>query len=141
MYTRTQIIVTALTAILFLGAGCATTKTDAAADTPTEQTQNHKEHHPEGAAQTTQKVSDQSGMMGKSGMMGDGMMGDGMMGNGMMNMNQMMGMMDKCMTMHEDGKMCDQQMMEKCQEKMDQADCNKMRTQMKNQEKIKKNKK
>ncbi len=48
-----------------------------------------------------------------------------------MNMNGMKSMMNNCMTNNKDGKMCDQEMMTKCEEKMGQADCTKMMKKMK----------
>lgn len=121
--TPSQILAASLVAILFLGTGCATTKAESPAST---QTQNHEEHHPE--AQAAQKESAGSDMMGKDDMMGGGMMGK-------MDMNKMMGMMYQCMDMHKDGKMCDHQMMEKCQENMSKQDCMKMMKQAKKDEK------
>ena len=50
--------------------------------------------------------------------------GHDMMGS--MNMDAMKGMMQECMQMHKDSKMCDNQTMEKCQEKMGKAECKKM---------------
>ena len=45
---------------------------------------------------------------------------------GSMNMDGMMGMMHECKEMHKDGKMCDEQCMDKCQEKMGKGECQKM---------------
>jgi hypothetical protein len=118
----------ALTAILLFGTGCASTKAEAPADA-----QAHQEHHPEG--QANQKTDTSSSEKPGAGMMGGGMMNGGMMGK--MDMNQMKGMMQKCMAMHKDGKMCDHQMMTKCQENMDQRDCMKMMTDSKKQTKSK----
>ena len=123
-----QMIAMSLTAFLFLGTGCATTKAEAPADA---QAQNHEEHHPEG--EVAQKDNSQSDMMGKGGMMGGGMMNNGMMGK--MDMSQMMGMMQQCMAMHKDGQMCDHQTMEKCQENMGKQQCMNMMKQAKKQEK------
>ena len=127
-------IAMALTGILFLGTGCATTKAEAPAET---QAQDHEKHHPENQAQDTQESS--GSMMGKEGMMGDGMMKNGMMDK--MDMTQMKGMMHECMEMHKDGKMCDHNTMGKCQEKMGKAECKKMMTQMKSKEKSENKKK
>ncbi|MER2511131.1 MAG: hypothetical protein ABTQ25_01690 [Nitrosomonas ureae] len=118
-----QMIAMSLTAILFLGTGCATTKAEAPADA---QAQNHEEHHPEGEA--VKADTSQSDMMGKGGMMNNGMMGK-------MDMGQMMGMMQQCMAMHKDGNMCDHQTMEKCQENMGKQQCMNMMNQAKKQEK------
>ena len=125
-----QAIAISLTAILFLGTGCASTK---AADTATatQEAQNHEEHHPEGEAAKTD--TSKSGMMGNGGMMGGGMMNNGMMGK--MDMNQMMGMMQQCMAMHKDGQMCDHQTMEQCQKGMGKQQCMNMMKQAKKQEK------
>ena len=49
----------------------------------------------------------------------------------MMDMNGMKSMMNDCMTMNKDGKMCSQETMTKCEEKMGQADCAKMMKKMK----------
>jgi len=76
--------------------------------TPT--AQSHEEHHPEGKPATEKQ---DSGMMGS------------------MNMDDMKGMMHECMEMHKDKKMCNQQCMDKCQEKMGKAECQKMMKQMK----------
>jgi len=134
MKTRIQTITMSLIAILFLGAGCATTKAETPAET---QTQNHEEHHPE--AQTAKKDSGGSETMQNGGMMGGRMMNNGMMGK--MDMGQMTGMMQQCMAMHKDDKMCDHQMMEKCQENMGKQDCMKMMSETKRQEKATKTKK
>lgn len=61
------------------------------------------------------------------------MMDHGKMGS--MNMEGMKGMMQECMQMHKDGKMCDHQTMEKCQEKMGKTECKKMMKKMKSKEK------
>lgn len=63
----------------------------------------HSAHHPEGQAADTKK--DEEGMMGKM---------------------DMKGMMHECMSMHKDGKMCDHEMMEKCQKQMGKGECHKM---------------
>lgn len=52
-------------------------------------------------------------------------------GKGNMDMDQMMGMMHDCMKMHKDGKMCNHEMMNKCEEKMGKEDCEKMMKKMK----------
>lgn len=129
MKTKTlpQVILMSLTAILFFGTGCATTKAEVPANA---QTENHEEHHPE-VRKTAQTESSQSDMMEKGGMMNSGMMGK-------MDMNQMMGMMNECMKMHKDGKMCDHQTMEKCQENMSKQECMKMMKQAKKEEKSEK---
>lgn len=43
-----------------------------------------------------------------------------------MDMDQMMKMKHDCMSMHNDNKMCDDEMMEKCQQQMDKKECQKM---------------
>lgn len=65
-----------------------------------------------------------------------GMDKGGMMGN--MDMESMKGMMHECMEMHKDGKMCDHDMMDKCQKQMGKGDCQKMMKQAKKEEKSKK---
>ena len=80
------------------------------------------QHHPKGSAPDTNK--DQ--------------MGKEMMG-GQMNMDAMHAMMGECMKMHNDGKMCDNQMMENCKMKMDKGECKKMIKQAKAHEKMKAN--
>jgi hypothetical protein len=96
------------------------------------------------APSTTQAVdhTKMHGTMDHGAMMKDGKMDHGaMMKEGMKNhmeMGQMSGMMHQCMEAHKDGKMCDQQMMEKCQEKMAQGECKKMMETMKSQDKGKK---
>lgn len=72
--------------------------------------ENHDQHHPEG--QSKEKPKD-TGMMGS------------------MKMDDMMGMMHECMSGGKDGKMCDHETMQKCQEKMGKGDCQKMMKQAK----------
>lgn len=84
------------------------------------------EHHPEGTKQEAAKETVKKDEMG---------MGMGMMGSG-----DMMKMMHDCMAQHKDGKMCEHQTMEKCQEKMNMADCRKMMKQNKAKEKTAKKK-
>jgi hypothetical protein len=43
-----------------------------------------------------------------------------------MDMNHMSGMKNDCMKEHKDNKMCDDQTMKKCEEKMGAGDCSKM---------------
>lgn len=107
--------------LLILGAGCASKQAAS------------EEHHPEVQAQ--QKAGEGAGMMGQGGMMGPG----GMMDK--MDMSQMTGMMHDCMAMHKDGKMCEQQCMEKCQANMEKGDCQKMMKDVKKDEKKAKGKK
>jgi hypothetical protein len=82
-------------------------------------TENHEGHHPEGQAKDAAK---DTGMMGS------------------MKMDDMKGMMHECMEMHKDGKMCDHDMMNKCQEKMSKGECDKMMKQAKAHEKATKKK-
>lgn len=93
-------------------------------------TENHEAHHPDGQApaKTTDKPAE-SGKMGSMKM-------DGMMGS--MNMDNMHGMMKECMDMHKDGKMCEHEMMEKCEANMKKGDCQKMMKQAKAKNKAKK---
>lgn len=56
----------------------------------------------------------------KGGMAEHGMMGE------KMDMEKMHSMMNDCMQMHKDGKMCEGQAMEQCQKGMDKKDCMKM---------------
>ncbi len=50
---------------------------------------------------------------------------------GKMNMENMKGMMHDCKGMKQDGKMCDQNMMKKCQTEMSKNECDKMMKQAK----------
>jgi len=127
-----QMIAMCLTTILFLGTGCATTKNESPAE---KQAQDHEEHHP--AAQAAKKGSRESDAMGKGGMMGGGMMNNGMMGK--MDKGQMTTMMRQCMQMH-DGKACDHETMQKCQENMGKEKCMTMMNEVKKQEPTKKTK-
>ncbi len=113
---KTALVATvAIASFIFFGTAYAEDK--AATATP----QSHEEHHPD--AQAPEKdtgkmpMGDQGGMMGK------------------MDMSQMQGMMHECMEMHKDGKMCDHDMMSKCQEKMGKGECSKMMKQAKAQNK------
>ena len=83
--------------------------------------EDHSAHHPE--EKTTTAPADKPGMPG---------MGGGM---GSMKMDEMMGMMSQCKEMHKDGKMCDQEMMQKCETNMKKGECQKMMKQAKVQEK------
>lgn len=84
-------------------------------------TQDHGAHHPEGKAPA--KGVSQGGMMGD------------------MKMDDMKGMMHECMEKHKDGKMCDHNMMQKCEGKMSKAECQKMMKQAKVESKSDKKKK
>ena len=77
----------------------------------------HDQHHPEGQAKEMPK---DNGMMGS------------------MKMDDMMGMMHECMEMHKDGKMCNHEAMNKCQEKMGKSECKKMMKQAKAKQKTEK---
>lgn len=127
---KRQLLISKLmvTAIILAGVGLATQSAYSQQDS---QKQDHEKHHPEG--QPPAKKEDAGNMMGKHGMK------DGMMGK--MNMGEMKEMMHQCMSMHNDGKMCDHQMMEKCQEGMGKGECTKMMGQMKKAEKADKQKK
>lgn len=116
-----QMIALSLTTILFLGSACSTTKAQAPAS---EQSLNHEAHHPEGAV--AQNDNGPSDMMQKGSMMGGGMMEK-------MDMKQMMGMRQQCMSMRNDGQLCDHQTMEKCQENMDEQQCTNMMKQSQKQ--------
>lgn len=64
-------------------------------------------------------------------------MGKGMgmeMGMGKMKRENMKGMMHECMGMNKDRKMCDQDMMQKCQKEMSKGECDKMMKQAKAQD-------
>lgn len=78
--------------------------------TPKADAQAHEQHHPEGQAKEEAK---DTGMMGS------------------MKMDDMMTMMHECKDMHKDGKMCDHEMMEKCQSNMSKGECQKMMKQAK----------
>ena len=56
---------------------------------------------------------------------------------GKMDIAQMHTMMGECMKMHSDGKMCDKNTMNKCQENMGKAECKKMMKHTKAQSKTK----
>ncbi|MBC7370964.1 MAG: hypothetical protein H7326_05325 [Bdellovibrionaceae bacterium] len=89
---------------------------------PTAATESHEGHHPETnapAAQDAKAADGHDGMMGK------------------MDMN---GMMHECMEMHKDGKMCDHDMMAKCETKMGKGECQKMMKQAKKEHKKSKTK-
>ena len=47
----------------------------------------------------------------------------------------MMGMMHECAKSHKDGKMCQHEMMEKCESEMTKDECAKMMKEMKNKHK------
>ncbi|HPI39424.1 MAG TPA: hypothetical protein PLJ21_01385 [Pseudobdellovibrionaceae bacterium] len=80
------------------------------------------EHHPEGAAkEETQKKAEPSS--------GHDVGGMGMMGK--MDMGQMHTMMGECMKTHKNGKMCDHDMMDKCQKQQGKDACMKMMNEMK----------
>jgi len=57
-----------------------------------------------------------------------------------MDMNEMTGMMHECMEMKKNGKMCEHQTMEKCEEKMGKGECHKMMKDVKKSEKKSKTK-
>ena len=80
-------------------------------------------HHPEAKTSTTASptpdMSDKGGMMEK------------------MDMGQMHSMMNECMQTHKDGKMCNHDMMDKCQAKMGKDECQKMMKDMKKEPKKK----
>lgn len=108
----------ALTTLFLFGANFAF-----AEDPKNTQAQDHKEHHPEEPA--AKKGATDSKKMGKMDM-------------NQMDMNQMMDMMHECMKMHNDGKMCDHQTMEKCEANMSKSECKKMMSQAKKKESTKK---
>jgi hypothetical protein len=78
------------------------------------------EHHPEEKKDAPKAEATASG-------------DQGMMGN--MDMHEMM---NECMKMHKDGKMCEHTMMEKCESKMDKSECKKMMKDAKKDSKKKK---
>ena len=90
--------------------------------------QSHEQHHPEGLSKERKDNGAKVGEMPNHGMMGK------------MDMGHMKGMMQECMSMHKDGKMCDHQAMEKCQEHMKKGECQKMMEQAKTKEKVEKGK-
>lgn len=67
--------------------------------------EDHQAHHPEGQVTEVKKEE--------------------------MDMNHMHSMMSECMKMHKDSKMCDHQMMEKCEKQMAKNDCMKMKNKTK----------
>lgn len=117
MKIKTLIKMNSMILVAFLAFGMAQ-----AAD----QTGSHEEHHPDVKAPTKTEGAE---MMGKEGMMGQ------------MDMNQMSGMMHKCMEMHKDGEMCEHQSMEQCQAKMGKAECQKIMKDVKKNQKKSKDKK
>jgi hypothetical protein len=88
------------------------------AQTSVPDTQGHEAHHPEG--QVPAKAGDMGSQSGKM---------------DSMKMDDMQGMMHQCMDMHKDGKMCDHEMMEKCEANMKKGECQKMMKQAKAHEK------
>lgn len=72
----------------------------------------HEEHHPD--SKTVPEKSGDMKMDDKGGMMDK------------MDMGKMKGMMNECMEMHKDQKMCNHNMMENCQKKMNKDECQKM---------------
>lgn len=56
-------------------------------------------------------------------------------GMGMTGAMNMHGMMQECMSQHKNGKMCEHDTMEKCQQHMKKADCAKMMKETKTKEK------
>lgn len=81
--------------------------------------QEHEQHHPAEQGKDAAPMGDQGGMMGK------------------MDMSHMHDMMKDCKSMHKDGKMCDHEMMEKCEKEMGKGDCQKMMKQAKAKTKTK----
>lgn len=59
-------------------------------------------------------------------------------GQGMMGKMDMHEMMNECMKMHKDSKMCEHNMIEKCESKMDKSECQKMMKNAKEADKKKK---
>ena len=108
--------ITKILAAVFAVAALATANLALAEDKAPAAGENHEQHHPEGQA-AKEKPKD-------SGMKGGGM-----------NMEGMMGMMHECMSAGKDGKMCDHETMQKCQEKMGKGDCQKMMKQAKAKDK------
>lgn len=82
----------------------------------------HEGHHPDAKAATSNEAAP---------MAGHEMMGE-------MDMSQMKGMMQDCMKTHKDGKMCNHEAMNKCEEKMGKEHCEKMMKKMKVSKKDKK---
>lgn len=121
MRTNMKTIIAAIAATVLMLGGYAIAEEKVIAP----KSESHDQHHPEG--QSAEKSKD-------SVMMDGGMMGK-------MDMSQMKGMMHDCMGMHKDGKMCDHQAMEKCQENMKKDECQKMMKQAKAKEKLNKAKK
>ena len=59
---------------------------------------------------------------------------------GSMHMDEMMKDMNECKNMHMEAKLCDHQMMEKCQKNMGKGECQKMMKQAKANQKTEKKK-
>ena len=91
---------------------------------------NHDEHHP---AQETKKKEIKKKETKKKesakSSKGNAEMQSGMAGS--MGSGNMKDMMNNCMQMHKDSKMCSDEMMHKCEEKMDHEKCMKMMDEMK----------
>lgn len=101
---KTILMTIAAASLTFVGVAFAEdTKAPAA-------TENHEQHHTE--SQAKEKPKD-AGMMGS------------------MKMDDMTGMMHDCTSGGKDGRMCDHETMQKCQEKMGKGDCLKMMKQAK----------
>lgn len=84
----------------------------------------HEEHHPDSKTMPDKigdmKMNEKGGMMDK------------------MDMDKMKGMMNECMEMHKDGKMCNHDTTEKCQNEMSKEECQKMMKKVKTKTKAKK---
>ncbi len=104
---KTQIF-SALAALAFVGS-LSTAPVMAQEQVPTDQIQ-HDGLHPDPATSPSEPMK----MGAKKGMMGT------------MDMDHMQSMMNECMKTKKDGKMCDHDMMDKCQSEMSKNDCKKM---------------
>jgi hypothetical protein len=116
----------AIAAVLFAACASGAKQTPQGTTSAATTAEDHEAHHAADAAPAKPESSSPTGEM-------KGGMGQGMMGK--MDMAQMKGMMDQCMSMHKDGKMCDHEAMKSCETKMKKGECNEMMKHAKNSEK------
>jgi hypothetical protein len=118
-------ITLALVSFLFTACAAVAKQPTQGTASGTTTTEDHEAHHPAEAATNKAESTKANGEMGSD-----------MMGK--VDMSQMKGMMDQCMSMHKDGKMCDHETMKSCEANMKQGECEKMMKQAKGKEKAKK---
>lgn len=116
-----------LLSTILLNSSCATTSDTVPAEAASA---DHEKHHPDQVAQQGAKQETKSEKIESKSSMGNGEMKSGsMMGN--MDMGSMKEMMNHCMQQQKDKKMCNHEVMNSCQEKMDKQQCTKMMNEMK----------